>query len=731
MKQTQSRPLDSVLLRLLLLRLFLPLLALTLLAVGLTGYLSERRLESQQRQLARSLAYRVDDYLDQASRVLGAVALTAEMSTPQELDRYMQATHQAYGYFDTFYRLDKSGIVTSLAPPDPRHKGLDMSSRPFFHREQQTTEQNGVTVSQPFISSSTGHLTVHMVHWLAAGGLIVGEFDLGVLQGAITAEQDRAEADLVFITDRAGALLAHPQSALVAQRFNVSHLEIVQRGLTGETTLRYSYDGGWVLGSAATVEQIGWIVVVQAPFSATYTPYVGGASLVLLLSLGIWLALVWNLRRQLRRHIVQPLARLSQGTDALAAGDFAQGKALVDIPTASAEVSALGANFYSMSQAIQARQAALQESEERLRKVVQNMPVMMDALDEDKNIVAWNQECERVTGFSAQEIVGNPQALELLYPDQAYRERMMAEWAERGDDFRGWEWEIACKDGSVKTVAWSNISKHFAIPGWATWAIGVDVTERLRIESEREALIEELEVKNAEMERFVYTVSHDLKSPLITITGFLGFLEQDALAGNVERIKTDVAHITNAATRMQQLLNELLELSRIGRLVNPPQEVSVGELAREAVEMVAGRLAKRDVAVEIAPVLLQPDGPTVCGDRPRLREVLENLVDNAVKFMGDQPHPRIEIGVRRDDDETVFYVRDNGMGIEPRYHDKVFGLFERLDAKAEGTGVGLTIVKRVVDVHGGRVWVESQGDGQGCAFCFTLPNKSELTHEEQ
>jgi signal transduction histidine kinase len=311
------------------------------------------------------------------------------------------------------------------------------------------------------------------------------------------------------------------------------------------------------------------------------------------------------------------------------------------------------------------------------------------------------------------------------------RERMFAEWAERGDDYRGWEWEITCQDGSVKTVAWSNISRHFAIPGWARWGIGVDVTERVRVEGEREALIEELEVKNAEMERFVYTVSHDLKSPLITITGFLGFLERDALAGNVERMKSDMAHIANAAARMQQLLNDLLELSRIGRLMNPPHEVSVGELAREAVEVIAGRLAERDVQVEIAPALLQPDGPTVYGDRPRLREVLENLVDNAAKFTGDQPDPRVEIGARRDDDETVFYVRDNGIGIDPRYHDKVFGLFEKLDARTKGTGVGLAIVKRVVEVHGGRVWVESEGDGQGSAFCFTLPNKSELTHEEQ
>jgi len=171
------------------------------------------------------------------------------------------------------------------------------------------------------------------------------------------------------------------------------------------------------------------------------------------------------------------------------------------------------------------------------------------------------------------------------------------------------------------------------------------------------------------------------------------------------------------------LLDELLELSRIGRMMNPPEQVPMGELAREAVDMIAGQLNERDVQVEISPVLLQPDGPTVYGDRLRLYEVLENLVDNAVKFTSDQPDPRVEIGVRRDGDETVFYVQDNGIGIELPYHDKVFGLFEKLDVGTRGTGVGLAIVKRIVEVHGGRVWVESQGAGQGSTFCFTLADK--------
>jgi len=117
------------------------------------------------------------------------------------------------------------------------------------------------------------------------------------------------------------------------------------------------------------------------------------------------------------------------------------------------------------------------EPEKRLRQVIQDMPVMMDAFDAEGIIIVWNRECERVTGYTSDEIVGNPHAMEALYPAPAYRQRMMAEWKERGDDYRDWEWNIISKDGSTKTVAWSNLSSRFPVRGWATWGIGVDVTD--------------------------------------------------------------------------------------------------------------------------------------------------------------------------------------------------------------------------------------------------------------
>ncbi len=234
--------------------------------------------------------------------------------------------------------------------------------------------------------------------------------------------------------------------------------------------------------------------------------------------------------------------------------------------------------------------------------------------------------------------------------------------------------------------------------------------------SVRKKLISELENKNAELERFTYTVSHDLKSPLFTIRGFLGYVEQDALSGNRERLKSDIQRITNAAEKMQRLLNELLELSRIGRLRNESAYFSFRELVSEALELVHGRLMEHKITVQI-----QADLPQVYGDRPRLVEVLQNLLDNAAKFMGDQARPCIEIGqAGAEDGKPVFYVRDNGLGIAPEHHDRIFGLFNKLDPKSDGTGVGLALVRRILEVHGGRVWIQSEV-GKGSTFFFTLP----------
>jgi signal transduction histidine kinase len=229
-----------------------------------------------------------------------------------------------------------------------------------------------------------------------------------------------------------------------------------------------------------------------------------------------------------------------------------------------------------------------------------------------------------------------------------------------------------------------------------------------------------LEARNAELERFTHVVSHDLKSPLVTIRGFLDYVEKDARSGDLDRLEEDTERIRVASDRMGRLLDDLLELSRTGTLIHPYEDVPFGDVVREARGLVEGRLASRQVSLEVRE---EAAHRVVRGDRARLVELVQNLLDNAAKFAGGQTDPRIVIGAREAPDGSgpIFSVSDNGRGIDPTHHENVFDLFQQLDPREEGTGLGLALGRRIVETHGGRLWVESEGPGRGSTFYFKLP----------
>lgn len=324
----------------------------------------------------------------------------------------------------------------------------------------------------------------------------------------------------------------------------------------------------------------------------------------------------------------------------------------------------------------------------------------------------------------------------------------IADYIENGHDNFNSEYRVVRPDGEVIWVrerSKSRLKKN----GRVTLTLGVlqDVTEKRNYEHElqqakdsleitveqrtrqlygtvdqlqqevreRTIVSSELESKNAELERFAYTASHDLKTPLVTIKGFVGLLERDLLAHDAERVAQDIHKINQAADTMARLLEELLELSRIGRVVGDLVTCNLAKIARQAVQMAEAKIYAIDAEVII------DEMPEVSVDRMRLTEVYQNLIENAVKFMGDQASPRIHVGCGDRNGERCFFVRDNGIGIAPEYHDLVFGLFERLSLEVDGTGVGLALVKRIVEVHGGKAWIESDGPGTGTTVLFTLP----------
>jgi PAS domain S-box-containing protein len=371
-------------------------------------------------------------------------------------------------------------------------------------------------------------------------------------------------------------------------------------------------------------------------------------------------------------------------------------------------VPAILSMFYDMTEQHKA-QIALIQSEARVRALLEATPDMIFELKRDGTIVQFIPSADHGPFLPPEDFLGK--TLKQVLPSIAEQADFAIGRALDSGQVNAFEYQLP--NGNDHRDFEARITP--AGPDLVLATVR-DVSLRKWAEAERESLINELEAKNAELERFTYTVSHDLKSPLITIKGFLGYVREDVQTGNMERFEADLRRIGTAAEKMQHLLGDLLELSRIGRLTNEPEYIPMNALIAEVLEMLHDGISAGNIVVQVAENL-----PVVYGDRQRLFEVLQNLIDNAAKFMGTQPAPQITIGVQGEwMGNPVFFVRDNGIGISPQFKDKVFGLFDKLNAQSEGTGIGLALVKRIIEFHGGQIWMES-AVGQGATFLFTLP----------
>jgi len=360
----------------------------------------------------------------------------------------------------------------------------------------------------------------------------------------------------------------------------------------------------------------------------------------------------------------------------------------------------------------------LNETLLRQTAILNSIPDMAWLKSKNGEYVAVNEQFTKAAGMKIEDVIGKTDSdiWEKEYAERNHKDDLEVMQNRQRKHVEELQQDSKGRQYWVETFKTPILNEEGEVIG--TVGIAREITERKNAEFERESLISELGAKNAELERYTYTVSHDLKSPLVTIKGFLGYLEKDALAGNTKKLKDDIRRIEEATKKMQTLLSDLLELSRIGRLMNEPSEAFFTDIVKDAVELVRGQIEAHSLVIEI-----QDTPAKVRGDRTRLTEVIQNLVDNAVKFMGSQPKPQITIGALTNEaNETIFFVRDNGIGIEKQYHERVFALFNKLSAETEGTGIGLTLVKRIIETHKGRIWIESEL-GKGTTFYFTLQEK--------
>jgi light-regulated signal transduction histidine kinase (bacteriophytochrome) len=272
------------------------------------------------------------------------------------------------------------------------------------------------------------------------------------------------------------------------------------------------------------------------------------------------------------------------------------------------------------------------------------------------------------------------------------------------------------KDGTWRHILWSG---QGAPEDGCFYIVGKDVTERRRLDQELENRAERLERINAELQDFAYIASHDLSEPLRMITSYLQLLQR-RYEGQLDETADEFIHYAvDGVVRMQALIEGLLMYSRAGTSEYAIDEVDCAEVMEATLLMLKTSIEESGAAITIGEL------PIVQGDASQLSQLFQNLIGNAIKFVEEGP-PRIEVSCEREDGVWHFAFSDNGIGIDPAHVDRIFAVFQRLHGRGEypGSGIGLAICKRIVERHGGRIWVESS-PGEGSTFNFTIPVRRE------
>ncbi len=357
----------------------------------------------------------------------------------------------------------------------------------------------------------------------------------------------------------------------------------------------------------------------------------------------------------------------------------------------------------------------LEESEVRYRQTIENANIGIGVYGKDKKMEVLNEAMKEIIGYDKEETPTLAQWFKKLYPDYEKRREISRLWFEeiaKNGQITGIETEIRRKDGEKRTLLFNAVQLNTG----NVIFFAEDITELVEAREMLEQKKEDLENKNKELEAFVYTVSHDLRTPLISLEGFSDMLREefgDELGEDgthyLDRIQANVQ-------KMDEFIDDLLQLSRVGRKEPPEEEVEVGEIVEEVLDDLRSRIDEKGINTEV-----KGEMPTLSFQRKRLYQIFSNLISNACKYMGEQEDPRIEIGVEDQEDSWLFWVEDNGIGIDEEQKDKIFEIFHREKrCDAEGTGVGLAIVKRIIENKEGEIWVESE-KGEGSTFYIEFP----------
>lgn len=758
----------------------LPLLVMGYIAAGIIEEDIERDIHSQNLLMAQSLAAEVELFLRKSQAFLRQIEM-AVVAHPyireEDINAYLENALKINQDFESVELLDEQGAVRHAAPADLNVIGVNRSGHPFY---VQTSRQNEPFWSPSFISLQTGNATLTLSIPVSSG-MIVGYLNLSSLT-AITNRIGSGVRGYAMVLDRTGVVIAHPDGKRVSERHNLKHLLFGgEKEEIAPGNFSYREGDGEHLASLSFVPETRWMVISAVPAEQAFAPVarlrtvlVVGALLVVLVGAAI---ISLTLRKAL-----PPIGRLVRDTRRLADGDYSID---ITVPPSYREIDDLVHHFRQMTDILHSREETLKKREERFRAFVRNsseaiwcleleQPIstalptteQVDRLYQHSAVQECNAAMAAMHGYRhADEVIGLRlgNLLPRLSKDNL---RLVQDFVENGYRINERETVELSSDGGLRYFVSSLTGVIETEQLQRIWGVKRDVTERKQQEARilaaqvelqrllaeaeqaRQALLEviekqkaaeeeirrlntelerrvrdrtaQLEAANKELEAFAYSVSHDLRAPLRAMDGFSAALFDQCRDQLDERGRHFLNRIQMASQRMGQLINDLLKLSRVSRGEMVVGWVDLSRLAEQIARELRQQDPQRTVEFTISP------GMIVQGDGHLLHIALDNLLGNAWKFTERTPCARIDVGMTEEHGEIVYFVRDNGVGFNMAYAEKLFAPFQRLHGMQEfaGTGIGLATVHRIISRHGGRIWPEA-AVGQGATFYFTLGESHE------
>jgi PAS domain S-box-containing protein len=614
------------------------------------------------------------------------------------------------GFLELFILRSEDGRV--LISTDSTQEGKYQEDQLFFIEGKKDTYIQNITYSQSLEQPVMNLATPVRDRIGNLIAVMAGRFDLGELTRIMEQGRGIHQTENTYLVNKFNFFVTEPQfgkNFALKKTVQTEGVNAALRGTDGTGFYR-DYGGVPVIGAYNWLPNRELCLITEMAQSEAFAPIVRMGWVVIGIALAVAIAAAL-MAVIFARTITGPVRRLVAGTEEIGRGnlDYRVGTSAGD------EIGELSRAFDRMTAELKTTTVSRDElTRERdfSDSVINSLPGVFYLFDEEGRFIRWNRNFEQVTEYSSEEISSMP-PLDFFSREE---QKLVAEKIEQVFIMGDASVEADFLTRSGRSIPFYFTGLRMTMGNKNVLAgVGMDITERKKAAEALARLNEDLVRSNNELEQFAYAASHDLQEPLRMVSSYTQLLAERYEGRLDEKAQKYITYAVDGAVRMQRLINDLLTYSRVGTRGRPFENADLHALMGDAIRNLG-------VAIEESRAMITTgDLPTVRVDSAQLVQLFQNLLSNAIKFRGENL-PRVHVSSRDGGSEWVFAVSDNGIGIERKYADRIFILFQRLHTRSEypGTGIGLAVCKRIVERHGGRIWFESE-PGKGSTFFFSLP----------